>query len=181
MDRVAWETAHPASAWRVFAPAGMDYSVRAISRVSATTPEIVRRLNRTRKSLPYADQIKPSNFVLASYVKPMDHPAGVDPEKFQLIASYEPDPRKWLRAKWINRYDGTGHSITTHDDCGDSGVARVKSYRDVLDEYAAHPEPKSADLAGNRVVAIRLVCSGAARFKPDQSTMSARSLLFRRC
>lgn len=179
MDRVAWETAHPASAWRVFAPAGMDYSVRAISRVSATTPEIVRRLNRTRKSLPYADQIKPSNFVLASYVKPMDHPAGVDPEKFQLIASYEPDPRKWLRAKWINRYDGTGHSITTHDDCGDSGVARVKSYRDVLDEYAAHPEPKSADLAGKPcgrntpgLLRRRAVQAGSIYYVGKESTFS---------
>src|SRR5262249_27389464 len=105
----------------------------ALSRVAATTPEIVRRLNCARKRRPYADQIKPSNFVLAAPVKPMGHPVGVDPEKFQLIASYEPDPRKWLRAMWVNRYDGTAYPITTYDG-GDSGVARVKSYQDVLEE-----------------------------------------------
>jgi DNA polymerase type B, organellar and viral len=119
----------------------------ALSRVGATTPEIVRRLNQARRHLPYAEQVKPSNFVLAAHVKPMGHPVGQDPEKFQLIAAYDRDPRKWLRLRWINRYTGKVHPITTHD-LGDSNVARVKSYADVLEEYATHPEPKSADATG---------------------------------
>ena len=73
----------------------------ALSRVGATTPDIVRRLNRTRKGAPYAEQVKPTNFVLAAHVKPMGHPEGVDPEQFQLIASYSSDPREWLKLKWV--------------------------------------------------------------------------------
>jgi hypothetical protein len=34
----------------------------ALSRVGATTPDIVRRLNHARKRAPYAEQVKPTNF-----------------------------------------------------------------------------------------------------------------------
>jgi hypothetical protein len=77
----------------------------------------------------------------------MGHPEGVDSKKFQLIAPYSSDPRVLLNLPWIDRYSGKPFPITTRDD-GDSRVARVKSYRDVLEEYATHPEPKSADANG---------------------------------
>jgi DNA polymerase type B, organellar and viral len=115
----------------------------ALSRVAATKPEIVRRLNHAQKRAPYADQVKPTNFVLAAHVKPMGHPEGVDPEQFQLIAPYSSDPRQWLKLKWIDRYSGKAFPITTLNG-GSSQVARVKSYRDVFEEYTTHPEPKSA-------------------------------------
>jgi len=119
----------------------------ALSRVSATTPEIVRRLNQGRKRARYADQIKPTNFILAAHLKPMGHPAGVDPEKLQLIAPYSSEPGRWSKLPWVNRYTGEAFSITTRAG-GDSNVARVKSYRDVLEQYPAHPESKSVDANG---------------------------------
>jgi hypothetical protein len=129
------------------APSLPEWILRpALSRVSATRPEIIRRLNEAKRRLPYAKQIKPANFLLAAHVKPMGHPVGVDPEHFQLIAPYDPDPRRWLNLVWRNRYTGTAHPISTRDS-GDSRVAHVKSYLDVLDEYATHPEPKSVDSA----------------------------------
>jgi hypothetical protein len=115
----------------------------ALSRVSATKPEIVRRLNHALKRAPYSEQVKPTNFVLAAHVKPMGYPEGADPEHFQLIAPHSSNPKEWLKLPWIDRYSGKRFPITTLDG-GSSQTARVKSYRDVLEEYAKHPEPKSA-------------------------------------
>jgi len=62
------------------------------------------RLNAGKK---YADQIKPFNFLLACHVKQFGHPPDVDPEHFHLIASYEPDARRWLDMPWVEKYTGT--------------------------------------------------------------------------
>ena len=64
----------------------------------------------------------------------MGQPQGVRPAHFQLIASYSSD---------LNRYLGNTYPITTREG-GDVHAARVKSYRDVLEEYATHPKPNSA-------------------------------------
>lgn len=119
----------------------------AVSRVTATRPEIVRRLNQAKKRMPYGDTIKPGNFILATHVMPMGHPEGVDPERFQLIAPYTTDSRKWLKLGWIDRYSGRTFAITTNA-TADGHVARVKSYRHVLEEYVTHPEPKRANENG---------------------------------
>jgi len=89
-------------------PALPDWIDRpALSRVSASSPEIVRRLNQYRKHAPYSDQVKPAGFVLAAHVKQMGFPDSVDPKKSQLIAPYSSDPREWLKLPWIDRYSGT--------------------------------------------------------------------------
>jgi hypothetical protein len=140
----------------------------ALSRVGATKPEIVRRLNQAQKRTPYAEQVKPTNFVLAAHVKPMGHPQGVDPEHFQLIAPYSSDPRQWPKLKWIDRYSGKAFPITTLDG-GSSQVARAKSYRDVFEEYATHPEPKSA---GPDARLEKLTGSNSLRRRSDLARVS---------
>jgi hypothetical protein len=119
----------------------------ALSRITASTPEIVKRLNHARKRLPYAEQIKPMNFGLAAHAIPLALPQGIDPEHFQLIAPYENDPRKWSRLPWIDRHSGKRFAITTRPST-QSDVVRVKSYADVLTEYESHPELKSGCLNG---------------------------------
>jgi hypothetical protein len=152
-------------------PALPDWIDRpALSRVSASSPEIVRRLNQYRRHAPYADQVKPAGFVLAAHVKQIGFPDGVDPKKFQLIGPYSSDPRDWLKLPWIDRYSGTRFAITTQDG-GDSRVVRVKSYRDVLEEYATHPEPKSADGNGNR-------CSRSTRGLLNRRPVQAESIYY---
>ena len=125
----------------------------ALSRISATTPEIIRRLNSAKKNATYADQVKPFSFILTAHVMATGYPEGADPEKFQLIASFTSHPRKWLKLLWINQYTGEKYSIITRDD-HDTHRVRVKSYRDVFDEYANHPEPKSADSSGNQCARV---------------------------
>lgn len=36
-----------------------------------------------------------------------------DEERIVLVAPYEPDPSKWLKQRWYNRYTGRTYQITT--------------------------------------------------------------------
>jgi hypothetical protein len=96
----------------------------------------------------YAAKIKPFNFLLTCHVKPLGHPVGVDEERFHLISPYEKDSRLWLKKTWFDQYSGKEYRITTVGPHGDRRTARVKTYRDVLQEYEFHPESKCADSTG---------------------------------
>jgi hypothetical protein len=115
----------------------------AISRITASTPEMVRRLNQPRKRVPYERQVKPMNFALAAHAVYAGLPKDVDPEHFQPIAAYESDPRKWTTRTWVDCHSGKKFAITTHRSV-QPDVVQVKSYEDVLAEYELHPESKSA-------------------------------------
>jgi hypothetical protein len=97
---------------------------------------------------PYAQQLKPFNFLLTCHVRAFGHPQGADPERFHLIAPYESDPARWVEMEWIDQYRGKTYRITTDGHHGGRGVARVKTYGDVFDEYESHPESKCADADG---------------------------------
>jgi hypothetical protein len=122
--------------------------VPAVGRISVTSPELWRRLKDLNEGKAYADQIKPFNFLLTAQVIPFGHPTGVDADHFHLIAPYESDPRKWLKMKWIDQYSGKQYRITTAGAHGGHGIARVKTFADVLSEHAYHPESKCADADG---------------------------------
>lgn len=68
-----------------------------------------------------------------------------------MIAPYESDPELWSGLEWIDQYSGSAYRITTDGHHGRRGVARVKTYRDVFEEYEWHPESKSADANGDPV------------------------------
>jgi hypothetical protein len=109
----------------------------------------MKRVKNLNEGKAYASQVKPFNFLLTCHVKQLGHPIGADPERFQLIAPYESDPRRWLKMEWINQYSGKRYRITTAGDHGSRQTARVKTYGDVLREYEYHPEAKCADSNGN--------------------------------
>lgn len=110
----------------------------------------MKAFKATNAGKPYAEQIKPFNFILSCHVRPFGHPIGVDPEQFHLVAPYETDPRKWEKMQWIDQYSKTGkrYRITASAPHGSRRVARVKSYGDVLREYEYHPEAKCAEADG---------------------------------
>jgi hypothetical protein len=96
----------------------------------------------------------------------MGQAEGVDPEHFQLIASYSSDP---------NRYLGNTYPITTRDG-GDVHAARVKSYRDVLEEYATHiRSPRAPGLMAKLAIGLRVAFLRGDTYLPRQSIMSARN------
>jgi hypothetical protein len=119
----------------------------AVGRVSVTSPNVMRAFSSFNEGKPYCEKIKPFNFVLTCQVKQLGHPTGTDPARFHLIAPYDKDPRRWLKAKWIDQYTGAVYRITTRDH-GDRNTASVKTYGDILREYEFHAEPKCADVEG---------------------------------
>jgi hypothetical protein len=72
----------------------------------------------------------------------------VSPERFHLIAPYEPNPHRWFKTSWIDRYSGKTFRITTRGHHGGPGLARVQTYGEVIESYEYHPEAKFADAQG---------------------------------
>lgn len=123
--------------------------IPAIGRVSATSPFMMRAFSGYNKGKHYPAQIKPFNFILSCQIQPFGHPLDANPERFHLIAPYNPDPSKWPAMEWIDQYSGNHYRITTDGFHAQGDVARVKAYNDVLLEYEHHPESKCADENGN--------------------------------
>jgi hypothetical protein len=109
----------------------------------------MKSLESLNAGKPYAEQIKPFNFLQTCQISPFGHPDGVDPEKCRLISTYDPNPRKWLEKEWVDQDTGKIFRITTRGHHGSRNIARVKTYGDVITEYEFHPESKCADALSN--------------------------------
>ncbi|MEU8693012.1 hypothetical protein [Streptomyces sp. NPDC048665] len=111
-------------------PALMPHSVS-----SWTLYNSFRVLNEGK---PYPQQMKPFNFMTIGQMDPMYRP----PEGAMLLAPYEPDPAKWNRMTWVNKYNPV------------QALKRppLVTFQDVLDEYAVHPEWKFEDLNGKQCI-----------------------------
>lgn len=122
----------------------------AVGRTTVSSPEVMKPFKTLNAGKPYAEQIKPFNFILSCHVKRFGHPAGVSRERFHLIAPYETDPQKWERLRWIDQYSKAGNTyrISTTIHSPTRTTAKVKSHGEVLDEYELHPEAKCADASG---------------------------------
>ena len=118
----------------------------AISRITTSTPMLLKPFGASQPD-NYQDQVKPFNFVLSAHVALLGHPNGVDRTKFHLIAPFDTDPRAWRKTGWTDIYSQKQYAITTTGEAT-AHRAKVKSYRDVIEEYAYHPESKSADSEG---------------------------------
>lgn len=121
----------------------------AVGRISVSSPTVMKPFSKLNEGKPYADQIKPFNFLVSCHVKEFGHPIGTDPEQFHLVAPYEAKPRKWLSMDWLDEHSGKVYRISTSGYYGSRYTARVKTYGDVLTQYEFHPESKCADANGN--------------------------------
>lgn len=120
----------------------------AVGRVPITSPTVLRSLAKLNRGKKYCNRIKPFDALLSCHVKPFGYPPEVNPEKFHLVAPYILDPDCWLDLPWIDQHSGLPYEITTEGFHGSRGVARVKTYGDVLREYEFHAGAKSADAKG---------------------------------
>jgi hypothetical protein len=122
--------------------------VPAMGRVPITSPTAMRSLAKLNRGKKYRNRLKPFDFLLTCHVKQFGFPPDVNPEKFHLVAPYVPDPECWVDLPWIDQYSGTQYEITTEGFHGSRGIARVKTYGEVLREYEFQPGAKSADAKG---------------------------------
>ncbi len=125
----------------------------ALTRITITSPRLLKPFEQPDRKRSASERTRPYNFMLVAHVAKLGHPPGSDPERFLLVAPYEPNPRKWRGLNWRNAYDpARRYRIMTlrgdrHD--GERIAMRVddqvivKTYRDVLDEYRTHPEDVS--------------------------------------
>jgi hypothetical protein len=121
----------------------------AVGQIPISSPQIMERFKGLNAGKRYTDQIKPFNFLDTCHVRRLGHPLGTNPEEFHLIAPSESNSNRWCKVDWIDRYSGKTYRITTQGDHGTRSTARVKTYGDVIREYAFHPESKCADSEGN--------------------------------
>jgi hypothetical protein len=116
-----------------------------MGRLPIASPQALRSLAKLNRGKKYQNQIKLFDFLLSCHVKQFGYPPEADPEKFHLVAPYVSDPECWVDLPWIDQHSGTQYEITTEGFHGRRGVARVKTYGEVLREYEFHLGAKSAD------------------------------------
>jgi len=105
----------------------------AVLRLTASSPRLLSPLTGRR---PYADGLKPFNFIMAASVRDgaFNTPDGADPHAFRPIAPYTPDSRQWGKLTWTNLHDGRRYPLG----------GKLATLRDTLTAYRTHPERKSA-------------------------------------
>jgi hypothetical protein len=115
----------------------------AIARHSISSPALHRLLAPLNDGLPYREQVKPFGFLAIAFVRPLERPPH-DP-RLVLIGPYRSRVAEQLAHVWVNRYSGKRYRITTTPSHAQHrpGVLTVKTYRDTLADYTAHPEPKA--------------------------------------
>lgn len=131
----------------------------AVSRISASTPTVLQPFRHLNQGRPYTAQVKPFNFLMAIHLGHFGLPKGVQAERFQLVAPFEPDARRWLRRPWYTLYackrrreDGSEEELPAGSEFRvtarqaseqvDDHAAIARTYGDVLEDYRRHPETK---------------------------------------
>jgi hypothetical protein len=111
----------------------------ALSRITVSTPTILHWFDAINDRRAYTEQIKPANFMLVAHPQASGCSPGVP------IAPYESDPRRWLQLHWIDRRTGQTIDITTErfDGYPRPDLVHIRTYRDIIAAYLAHPETKS--------------------------------------
>lgn len=122
-----------------------------MSRVSVSTWNMYRNLERWNEGKAYADQIKPHGFLISPVVaNPSLH------GDMRLIGGFSIDATEWGDMDFIDIRNPSSLDYKISTDLTDLldasrsyPVIGVKSYRDVVTNYSIHPEEKFTDSKGN--------------------------------
>jgi hypothetical protein len=120
----------------------------AVTQRTISTQRLHRLLGGGRSS---ESRLRPYSFCNHAIIHP-DEPAAAGRARFDLVAPYERDPRRWTKVEWIDAQSGEKHRITTSVTEGQDAI-RVKSIRDIVTLYRRKREAKS--LASDGTVCTR--------------------------
>ncbi len=109
-------------------------------RMTVTTQNVLKNLRGWHGFRPYS-------FFLLPILADSGYPAGIDPQRFRLVAPFESDQGKWSRLECINignLDDQEKYRLTTSFRTPEFGKRAVLStFNDLLYRYLRHPEAKS--------------------------------------
>jgi hypothetical protein len=81
-------------------------------------------------------------------VRAFDKPLGRAGQPFHLVAPYSTDQSTWLKTTFTDIYTGNDYAISTTG--YDSRSAQVQTYRQIIERYLDHPDPRRLDEQGQR-------------------------------
>ena len=117
------------------------YSQSALGRINATSPGLLRAFDTLNAAKPYANQVKPFNFLI--FAPGAQPPANQNPHRFRLVAPYG-TAKERRRVTWVNLHDPPNtYKLST--DPTRPGTAITNSHSLNALRYFSHPEAKSAD------------------------------------
>jgi hypothetical protein len=115
----------------------------ALSRITTSSPHVLRPFTEAHSTRPFEDRIRPMNFILSASVRRFGGPPGVDLSRFHLLHPYATDRSALLQAEWTDLYSGAKYRVTTGR-YASPDVVRIRSYGDVIAEHEMNPESRSA-------------------------------------
>jgi hypothetical protein len=110
--------------------------------LSITSQALLKPFLQSNSTVPYAEQVKPCGFLISGHVAHYGHPAGTNPKHFHVVQPYSRDVSRWREGEWIDIYSGNRYHSTTRKVRDPRGVI-LRTFGDVIEEYAVHPESKS--------------------------------------
>ena len=121
------------------------FSLPAMMRVAITTPEVMKALQVRQRGRPYAERVKPFNFLLSPLIdSDGGYPQGFTRSTFTLLAPFTSDASRWFDLEWVNLYEDGGNTYRlVRPGHRLPSEAEAKTYGDVVSRYRWHPEAKS--------------------------------------
>ncbi|MDX2059504.1 MAG: hypothetical protein SFV24_16960 [Gemmatimonadales bacterium] len=119
----------------------------ALTQLAITSPRDLEALERVASPLvtrPYAEAIKPFNFMQAGQLAEGEvPPAGCDAKRFRAIAEFSGPAGDWRQLHWVDSYSGTPLAVSSRDSGGTGVAVRLKTIGEIVRDYQRHPEAKS--------------------------------------
>lgn len=108
-----------------------------LTRVTVSAPSLLRLFRDYNATRPYAEQVKPFNFLL--HVREQTTTGAGRP----FIAAYSSDPNDWFSCDWYDRQDPTSQPVRIGTAETAPGQVTVSRMQQVVHAYSIHKEAKA--------------------------------------